>query len=83
MTLESLRGAADALGCDLVYALVPRTSLGEAVRVRAMEVARVEAAALADTMALEGQQVEARRTEDWVRERAMQLRGSPRLWDGV
>ena len=30
--LEALRRAAEALDCTLVYALVPNTSLGEAVR---------------------------------------------------
>jgi predicted DNA-binding mobile mystery protein A len=30
--LETLRRAADALDCDLVYFLLPRTSLDEAVR---------------------------------------------------
>jgi predicted DNA-binding mobile mystery protein A len=33
--LDSLRRAADALDCDLVYALVPRTSLEATVRARA------------------------------------------------
>lgn len=33
--LETLRRTADALGCDLVYALVPRTSLTDVVRTQA------------------------------------------------
>jgi predicted DNA-binding mobile mystery protein A len=33
--LETLERAADALGCELVYALVPRTSLAEAVEQQA------------------------------------------------
>ena len=32
ITLETLRRAANALDCDLVYVLEPRTSLDEAVR---------------------------------------------------
>ncbi len=35
VTLDTLRRAAAALDCDLVYALVPRTSLDEAVRAQA------------------------------------------------
>lgn len=35
VTLDTLRRAADALDCDIVYALVPRTSLEEAVRAQA------------------------------------------------
>jgi predicted DNA-binding mobile mystery protein A len=33
--LETLRRAAEALDCDLVYGLVPRTNLDEAVRTQA------------------------------------------------
>ena len=34
--LETLRRAADALDCDLVYFLLPRTSLNEAVKEQAL-----------------------------------------------
>ncbi|WP_164711128.1 mobile mystery protein A [Euzebya pacifica] len=81
LTLDSLRNAADALGCDLVYALVPRTPLRDAIHARALAVAQAEAQAIADTMALEDQRVETRRTEDWINDRATKLTGSPRLWD--
>jgi len=38
--LESLRRAGDALDCDLVYMLVPRTSLEDTVYARARDLAR-------------------------------------------
>jgi predicted DNA-binding mobile mystery protein A len=38
--LESLRRAAEALGCDLVYVLVPRTSLDDTMQTRARVLAR-------------------------------------------
>jgi len=38
--LDSLRKAADALDCNLVYALVPRTSLEDTVLTRARSLAR-------------------------------------------
>ncbi|HEY2578505.1 MAG TPA: mobile mystery protein A [Streptosporangiaceae bacterium] len=53
--LNTLRGAADALGCDLVYLLVPRRSLGSVVRERANQLAHQQAAAVEQTMRLEDQ----------------------------
>lgn len=55
ITLNSLRKAADALDCDLVYALVPRTSLEQAVNDRARQVAERDLARVGQTMALEDQ----------------------------
>jgi hypothetical protein len=52
---DTLRWAADALGCDLVYLLVPRRPLTAVVRDRARELARGQAAAVAQTMLLEDQ----------------------------
>jgi predicted DNA-binding mobile mystery protein A len=53
--LETLRRAADALGCDLVYLLVPRRPLTAVVRERAREVAHWHVAAAEQTMRLEDQ----------------------------
>jgi predicted DNA-binding mobile mystery protein A len=55
--LETLRRAADALDCDLVYALVPRTSLEEAVRAQARRKAERYLAPIAHHMRLEDQSV--------------------------
>lgn len=57
ITIESLERAADALGCDLVYALIPRRPLEETLREQAEKVARSQWAAVAHTMALEDQSV--------------------------
>src|ERR1700729_3174537 len=57
--LGTLRRAADALGCDLVYLLVPRRPLGEVVRDRARELARRQVAAVEQTMRLEDQATDA------------------------
>jgi len=54
--LDTLRRAADALGCDLVYLLVPRRPLSDVVWERARELAHEQAAAVEQTMLLEGQQ---------------------------
>lgn len=56
--LESLQRAADALDCKLVYALVPRTTLQGTVEAEAERLVDIEHAAVAQTMALEGQAVD-------------------------
>src|ERR1700722_9315201 len=54
--LGPLRRAADALGCDLVYLLVPRRPLGEVVWERARELAQEQAAAVGQTQLVKDQQ---------------------------
>jgi predicted DNA-binding mobile mystery protein A len=54
-TLNSLRQAAAALDCVLVYALVPRSSLEETLRRQAERQADAELARLDHTMHLENQ----------------------------
>jgi predicted DNA-binding mobile mystery protein A len=53
--LDTLRRAADALGCDLVYLLVPRRLLTAVVHERARELAHSQVAAVEQTMRLEDQ----------------------------
>ena len=55
ISLATLRRAAEALGCELHYALVPKRSLAETLRARATELARSRMAAVSHTMALEAQ----------------------------
>ncbi|MDK1039657.1 MAG: mobile mystery protein A [Actinomycetota bacterium] len=55
ITLETLRRAANALDCDLVYVLEPRTSLEEAVREQANKKAARHLAPLAHHSRLEDQ----------------------------
>lgn len=58
ITLKSLRQAADALECDLVYALVPRQgTLRDLAERRAIELATPDVLAVEHTMALEDQAV--------------------------
>lgn len=47
--------AADALGCDLVYALVPRLPLDQLVEQQAQQLALMHPKSLGHTMALEDQ----------------------------
>lgn len=53
--IETLRRAAEALNCTLVYALVPNTSLEAAVRDRARNVALRDLGRVAHSMKLEAQ----------------------------
>jgi predicted DNA-binding mobile mystery protein A len=55
ITLETLRRAANALDCDLVYVLEPRTSLDEAVKEQARKKAARHLAPLAHHSRLEDQ----------------------------
>jgi predicted DNA-binding mobile mystery protein A len=56
--LRTLQKAAEALDCTLVYALVPKTSLGEAVHTRARKIAMRDLRRVDHTMKLEAQGVE-------------------------
>src|SRR5580693_151885 len=79
--LDTLRRAADALGCDLVYLLVPRRPLTTVVRERARELAREQVAAVAQTMRLEDQATDqSADLEDQLTQRLIE-RGS--LWSGA
>lgn len=55
VTLKTLRQAAEALDCRLVYALVPRATLDETVRERAQALAEVHLARINHTMRIENQ----------------------------
>ena len=58
ITLASLRKLAEALDCELQYALIPRTSLKQHVRDRAEVVARERLQPIAHSMAMEDQAVQ-------------------------
>jgi predicted DNA-binding mobile mystery protein A len=55
--LKTLSRAAEALGCTFVYALVPKTSLEDAVQTRARRIAMKDLQRVAHTMKLENQSV--------------------------
>ena len=55
---NTLRRAAEAMECVLVYAIVPKTSLADMVNRRAREIARRALQRVSHSMALEDQQVD-------------------------
>jgi len=80
--LASLRRLAEGLGCELVYALVPRQSLGTLYDGRAREVARRELSAIDHSMALEDQAVGDTAEDERLR-RFIETHLDPReLWGG-
>ena len=82
ISLGTLRRAAEALGCELQYALVPKKTLADTLDARATAQARQQMAAISHSMALEAQST-SRETVD-AQTRALAdslLKGSRRtLW---
>jgi len=73
ITLETLRKAAEALGCELVYALVPQESLERVVENQALLVASERVRKVSHSMELEDQGVSASTQKDRVKELSAQL----------
>lgn len=83
ITLAALGRAADALDAELVYAIVPRTSLSDTVKAQARRKAEEELHRVAHSMRLEAQGVTPDEQQAQVDARAEDLlRTRPReLWD--
>lgn len=83
VTLNTLQRAAEALGCRLVYVLVPEKPLAETVRERAELLAEREQSDIEHTMRLEDQAVSSRTASRELRERLIEqlLHRPARLWD--
>ncbi|MDO8456510.1 MAG: mobile mystery protein A [Burkholderiaceae bacterium] len=73
ISIGQLRRLADALDCDLVYALVPRKPLTQIVEDQATSVARAEVMGVAHTMSLESQRPTDDRLGKQISRRAEQL----------
>ena len=85
ISLKTLRRAAAALDCSVVYALVPNQPLDDMVLARALALAEAQRARTDQTMRLENQSLREpelaaelnRLTEEYLRI------GGSRLWDGA
>ena len=82
ISLGTLRRAAEALDCELRYALIPKQSLADTLESRAMSLARQQMAAVSHSMALEAQSTSREAVELQTRVLAEELlKGSRRaLW---
>ncbi len=78
--LDTLRRAAAAMDCTLVYALVPNGSLDKIVRRRAREVAERDLGATDQSMRLEAQTPPTELREGLVEDLAERLIDTRRLW---
>ena len=83
VTLNTLQRAAEALGCRLVYALIPERPLAEIVQERADLIATRQTNAVAQSMRLEDQEVKSKEVaKELHRHQVEQLLQRPaRLWD--
>ena len=83
ITVKSLERAAEAMGCRLVYALVPTKPLTETIKERASQLAKQKLAAVEQTMRLENQQVHGQASRKEAERRLVEelLRRPARLWD--
>jgi predicted DNA-binding mobile mystery protein A len=83
VTLNTLRRAAEALGCRLVYALVPDRPLEDTVKGRADLIASRMTSAVTQTMRLEDQEVANKEATKELHRRQVErlLRRPARLWD--
>jgi predicted DNA-binding mobile mystery protein A len=83
VTLNTLQRAAEALGCRLVYAVVPEQPLADTVRQRAELLARQRQAAVEHTMRLEDQAVKDKRAARALHDQIVEdlLQRPARLWD--
>jgi predicted DNA-binding mobile mystery protein A len=80
--LESLHRLAEAMDCELVYAVVPRSSLRDVIGSEARRAAEQMVGRVADSMALEAQETSQPERERLVAELAGRLRANPsELWD--
>jgi predicted DNA-binding mobile mystery protein A len=83
ITVQSLERAAEALGCRLVYVLIPEKPLTKTIRETASRVADRELASVDQTMRLEAQGVTDKRQQQDARRSLIEklLRRPARLWD--
>jgi predicted DNA-binding mobile mystery protein A len=83
VTLNTLQRAAEALGCRLVYVLIPEKPLAETIRERTELIAERQLKAVEQTMRLEDQSVkDATAAKDLRRQFVEELLRRPaRLWD--
>lgn len=82
ITLTSLRAAAEALDCTLVYALVPTSSLTSMVEQKARRVAQKDLAFIDQTMALEDQALPDEGFEEQITEYIDASMTEKDLWKG-
>jgi predicted DNA-binding mobile mystery protein A len=82
ISIDTLNRAARALGCRLVYALVPETSLAQTIRDQAQHKAITETGSVFHSMGLEQQSTEKESKEELIEELTQKFiqKGGRQLW---
>jgi predicted DNA-binding mobile mystery protein A len=82
ITIRTLKRAAEALGCRLVYALVPETLLAQFVRDQAQRKVKAQTKNIFRTMQLEQQSTEKSEQDELIEELIQELirKGGRKLW---
>ncbi|MFZ0607628.1 MAG: mobile mystery protein A [Xanthobacteraceae bacterium] len=83
ITIKSLERAAEAMGCRLVYALIPEKPLADTIHKRASLIADEQLASVQQTMKLEAQEVTDKGQQKDAHRKLVGnlLRRPARLWD--
>jgi predicted DNA-binding mobile mystery protein A len=83
LTLKTLKEAAKALNCQLVYFLIPEKSLEETVKEQSIKFVKSDTRSIVHSMGLENQSVDAENTDDFIAIRAEEilLKNSSNIWD--
>ena len=83
ITAQSLERAAEAMGCRLVYALVPIKPLTQTIEERARDLAQRKLASVDQSMRLEAQGVDDKTSRKEALQRIVDelMRRPARLWD--
>jgi predicted DNA-binding mobile mystery protein A len=83
ITVQSLERAAEAMGCRLVYALVPLNPITDTIEERASRLATQKLASVEQTMRLEAQEVLDKTSQKEAHQHLVNelLRRPARLWD--
>jgi predicted DNA-binding mobile mystery protein A len=80
ITLKSLRRAAEAMGCEVVYAFVPKTSLETSMRQQAEKAAKRKLDSVAHTMRMEDQGLSEKENARQVSKLAEEWAENPPRW---
>lgn len=78
--LETLEKVAEQLGCEVIYALVPRQELEKTINEKALQIATEHAVETQKSMSLEDQRIDSTVLEKLIAKEAQNLIGSKRLW---
>jgi predicted DNA-binding mobile mystery protein A len=84
VTLNTLREAAEAMDCILIYAIVPKKSLDATLDVAANELADQMTGSVSNSMALEGQQTTLQQQSEARKMLIDKLKNDPKkIWRGL